>query len=100
MIPYNEIIEIIFKSIDEINLQNDTNIPKDENTKLFGSESELDSLSLVNLIVDLESTFSNDYELDISLTDDRAMMREVSPFDSIKSLAEYIDELVCENCEN
>lgn len=97
MITYNEIIEIIFKSIDEINLQNDTNISKDENTKLFGSESELDSLSLVNLIIDLETILSNDYELDISLTDDRAMMREVSPFDSIKSLAEYIDELVSEN---
>jgi len=97
MITYNEIIEIIFKSIDEINLQNDTNLSKDENTKLFGSESELDSLILVNLIVDLETTLSNDYELDISLTDDRAMMREVSPFDSIKSLAEYIDELICEN---
>ena len=65
-----------------------------EETVLFGPNSSIDSLSLVAVIVDLESTLSLDYDLDISLTDDRAMMREKSPFDSVASLVEYIDEIV------
>ena len=93
----NEISEILFKIIDEINQQNDIQIIKDESTKLFGNGSDLDSLVLVNLIVDLEATFSTEYDLEISLTDDKAMTRVQSPFDSIKSLADYIDELVNEN---
>lgn len=66
----------------------------DQNTVLFGNGSSIDSLSLVSVIVDLESTFSLDYDLDISLTDDRAMTREKSPFNSVISLVEYIDELI------
>ena len=65
-----------------------------EETVLFSPNSNIDSLSLVSVIVDLESTFSLDYDLDISLTDDRAMTREKSPFDSVASLVEYIDEIV------
>lgn len=69
----------------------------DQNTILFGNGSKMDSLSLVSVIVDLESTFSLDYNIDISLTDDRAMTRKNSPFDSIKVLVDYIDELVHEH---
>lgn len=69
----------------------------DQNTILFGNGSNVDSLSLVSIIVDLETTFSEDYKLDISLSDDKAMMRKNSPFDSVKSLVDYINELVNES---
>lgn len=68
-----------------------------ENTVLFGKESAIDSLSLVSIIVDLETIFSADYNQDISLTDDRAMTRSVSPFSSISNLVDYIFELVNQN---
>jgi acyl carrier protein len=67
-----------------------------KDTVLFGQDSKIDSLSLVSVIVDLETVLSVDYNLDISLTDDRAMTREKSPFDSVKNMIEYIDELVKE----
>ncbi len=69
----------------------------DQNTILFGTGSKIDSLSLVSIIVDLEGVFSSDYGIDISLTDDRAMMRKKSPFDSITALVDYIEELTLEN---
>lgn len=68
-----------------------------KDTVLFGADSRIDSLSLVTVIVDLESTFALDYEYDISLTDDRAMTREQSPFDSVQTLVDYIDELISDN---
>ncbi len=65
-------------------------------TKLFGSGSPIDSLTLVSFIVELESVFSAEYNLNISLTDDRAMTREKSPFDSVSDLSNFIVELANE----
>jgi|688.fasta_scaffold27455_8 acyl carrier protein len=68
----------------------------DENTILFGLKSEIDSLSLVSVIVDLETEFYDSFNIEISLTDDRAMTREISPYDNISVLGDYIVELVAE----
>lgn len=64
-----------------------------EKTVLFGYGSKIDSLSLVSIIVDLEMLFSTEYNQEISLTDDRAMARENSPFTDINTLVDYIFEL-------
>jgi acyl carrier protein len=77
-------------------LPDDQKFDVDTNTILFGQGSQIDSLSLVSVIVDLETTLSVDYDLDISLTDDRAMNRTISPFDSVRNMVDYIDELVKE----
>lgn len=69
----------------------------DENTILFGPNSKIDSLSLVTVIVDLETAFYNDHNIEISLTDDRAMTRQISPFDCISSLVDYVYEIINEN---
>ncbi len=92
----NEIHDIVISKVVSLvdTLPEDKKFSVDQNTTLFGNGSSIDSLSLVSIIVDLETTFSAEYGLDISLTDDKAMMREKSPFESIKSLAEYISELV------
>ena len=68
----------------------------DEDTILFGLKSQIDSLSLVSVIVDLESEFYDSFNIEISLTDDRAMTREISPYDNISVLTDYIVELVAE----
>ena len=65
-----------------------------DNTILFGKNSNIDSLSLVSLIVDLESIFFDEFNLEISLTDDNAMTRKISPFDTISTLTDYILEVV------
>lgn len=98
--------EAIYKIVmDQVNELNET-MPDDQkfevtkDTVLFGNNSNIDSLSLVSVIVDLESIFSSDYDLEISLTDDRAMTREISPFDNINSLVDFIDEIVQENQKN
>lgn len=93
-----EILEIVISNVVSLveTLPDDQKFTVDQNTILFGNGSNIDSLSLVSIIVDLESIFIDEYDLEISLTDDKAMMRKKSPFDSIDSLVEYIDELVNE----
>ena len=40
--------------------------------------------------------FSDEYNFDISLTDDRAMTRAISPFDNVSNLVDFIQELINE----
>ncbi len=93
-----EITAIVINQIEQLNetFPDIQKIIVDENTVLFGNGSSIDSLSLVSVIVDLEMLFSDEHGFDISLTDDRAMTREISPFDSVNSLADYIFEIINE----
>lgn len=90
--------KIMLEAFKDISEQvGDIEISKCEDSmKLFGADATIDSLTLVSLIVDLESKLSDAFECEISLTDDRAMTREISPFDTFGSLKSYIIELVSE----
>ncbi len=68
----------------------------DAETRLFGAKGLLDSLDLVNLIVDLEERVEDRYGLPVSIADERAMSRRRSPFLYVGTLAGYIGELLAE----
>ena len=93
-----EITAIVINQVEQINetFPDAQKITVNENTVLFGNGSSIDSLSLVSVIVDLEMLFSDEHGFDISLTDDRAMTREISPFDSVTSLVDFIFEVINE----
>jgi acyl carrier protein len=61
---------------------------------LLGESAVIDSLSLVNLIVDLEEEINDTCGIAISLTDDEAVFAEPSPYSSVRNLALYISTLV------
>ena len=65
-------------------------------TRLFGADAALDSLSLVSVIVDVEAAISDASGRDLSLTDDRAMGQAVSPFSDVGTLTVYILLLLSE----
>ncbi|MDB5249638.1 MAG: hypothetical protein JWQ40_4032 [Segetibacter sp.] len=94
MITKDEIIEIIFNSIDEINEQNRSSIPKEASTTLFGSQSELDSLGLVHLITSIEEKTEEATGKNITIADEKAMSLSYSPFKTVETLANYIKTLV------
>lgn len=68
----------------------------DENTRLIGRASVLDSMGLVTLIVEVEQRLEADYDLVVVLADDRAMSQTRSPFLSVGSLADYVMQLAAE----
>ena len=65
-------------------------------TVLFGPGGELDSLGLVNLIVLLEEKISDEFGVEIVLTDQRAMSQQHSPFRTVQALADYVVRLLNE----
>lgn len=86
------VIEIIYRALRSLNdeLDEDKRVALAPDTRLFGPEASLDSLSLVSVIVDVESAVADELGRAISLTDDKAMSQEVSPFSNVTTLANYI----------
>ena len=67
-----------------------------EHSVIYGDDSPLDSLALVNLVVAVEQNIEDEFNITIALADDRAMSLENSPFRSVNSLADYIETLLKE----
>jgi len=86
------VIEIIYRALRNLNeeLEDEKRIALSPETKLFGPNATLDSLSLVSVIVDVETAVSDEYGRNISLTDDTAMTQALSPFSDVTTLADYI----------
>lgn len=93
----DDIQQIIFDAIEMANnaREEDKQIPVSAETRLYGSNGELDSMGLVAFLVDIEESFQ-DNDINISLSDERAMSQSHSPFRDVQSLTDYIATLVKE----
>jgi hypothetical protein len=98
MLTQEAVQTIIFRALENLNaeLAADRKIPVGPDTRLYGADAMLDSLSLVSVIVDVEGDVSTTAGRPIALTDDRAMRREASPFSDVRALTGYIVELLAE----
>jgi acyl carrier protein len=92
------VMACIYKAVRSLNEERgaDEQIAVGPETCFFGEGSALDSLSLVSVIVDLETLVSDEFGRAISLTDDRAMGRDPVPFTDATTLKNYLLELLAE----
>lgn len=92
----NYIEDLIYPSLEDIkeNLDNPEALILSPETRLFGSESALSSIDMVNLLVDIESLIEDKLNISITIANEKAMSRKNSPFKTVQSLADYIKELV------
>jgi len=82
----NEASSIIDLENDKINFD----------TTIYGNDSRLDSLGLINLIVAVEQNIEDEFDVTITLADDRAMSQKRSPFNTVGTLTNYIEILLKE----
>lgn len=92
------VIESLKNVLEESEAPESGNLTRD--TKLLGHNAVLDSLGLVTLLVDLEQRLEEDYDVTITLADERAMSQKSSPFRTVQSLSDYIHMLLQENSAN
>lgn len=83
--------EIIIDSFNELIETEGISIEVNADTALMGSDSVIDSLGLVTLLVDIEARLS-DEDVEISILSEKAMSQKNSPFLNIESLTEFISE--------
>lgn len=88
------ILEIVYASISELNqrFEPPARLALDAGTLLYGAEGPLDSLQLVELIVATEQRIEDELAVSLTLADERALARKSSPFRSVASLVEYVEE--------
>jgi acyl carrier protein len=93
-----EVLDCVYAAIDEANedRQGDPPLEKSLDTPIQGTSSGLDSLGLVNFVVAVEENVERDLGVAITLSDDRSLSRDPSPFDSVGALVGYIDVLLDE----
>jgi hypothetical protein len=98
MINKELVLEIIIRALKSLNdeLHDGDKFEVGPSTPLFGPNATLDSLALVSVIVDVEGDVSAALGRSICLTDDRAMSQEISPFDDVQTLLNYVMVLVSE----
>jgi acyl carrier protein len=92
------IVAAIYRAVDWINgeLPPDRQVIKAPETRLLGSQSVLDSMHLVSLIVTIEREVEDAFGVALTLADERALSMNASPFRSIQSLADYIGILIAD----
>ncbi len=90
----NIVEEIIYPVLKEFKEDEGFDYELNENLTLFGDDSEFDSLTLVRLIVEIQNQILEVTDKEVALASPKAMSRANSPFKTVKTLAEYIEELL------
>jgi acyl carrier protein len=91
-------LECVYAAIDEANEDRPDLLPLEKSfeTPIHGTESGLDSLGLINFLIAVEEGIERSFGVFVSLSDDRALSREPSPFESVRTLVGYIEDLLSE----
>jgi acyl carrier protein len=69
----------------------------DADVPLLGDETKFDSLDLVAIVVNFERRVREDLNVNITLTDEKAVSRTRSPFRTVGSLLDYTQSLLPEH---
>ena len=87
--------EIVLRCMENTNLSRepDEQLLIHPQARIFGGDSTLDSLGLVSLLIDIEDTFA-DQNIEIRLSDDRAMSQKRSPYRDVPTLVAYLYEQI------
>jgi acyl carrier protein len=93
-----KVLTAIYRAVDLINaeLPPDRQLSKTPETLLLGSQSVLDSLHLVSLLINIEREVEDTLGVALTLANERALSMKESPFRTIESLASYIGVLISE----
>ena len=93
-----KIENLIINAIKEINeqLPQEQQLGQSTKTVLFGKDGKLDSLGLVTLLVIIEQNIEDEFDVSITIANERAMSQKHSPFRTGESLADYIEMLLHE----
>ena len=75
-------------------MSSDERVEVNLDTLLLAEGGAIDSLQLVSIIVDFEESINKNYNINISLTSDEAMIQLESPFYSVKTLSDYTVKLL------
>lgn len=89
-----KIQELVFNCTKEFfeNSDYELNTSINEKFRLIGNSSPLDSMGLVSLIVDIEESINDEFDVEIVIASEKAMSAKTSPFINLEKLILFIEE--------
>lgn len=96
MADQEKLVKAIFAAVDELNdqLPKGVLVAKSLDAPLYGPGSSLESLDLVNLIIEVEEKVKDAFGVSITIADDRAVSAQDSPFVTLGALTNYVSGLI------
>jgi acyl carrier protein len=94
--------EIILDAICELNETLDTPLQAElvNNCNIYSQETDLDSMALVTLIVNIEQKIEDEYGVSVILANEKAMSQRNSPFKNVEALTIHAQQLIEEAEKN
>jgi acyl carrier protein len=88
----------VFSAVDELNKQlpAGVSVEKSLDAPLYGAGGKLESLDFVTLIMEVEEKINAEFGTQITIADENLLSKEKSPFSTLRTLIEYLEELLKE----
>src|SRR5882757_594356 len=92
----------VFSAVDELNAQlpAGVSVEKSLDAPLYGAGGKLESLDFVTLIMEVEEKINAEFGTDITIADENLLSKAKSPFSTLRTLIEYLEELLKEQGAN
>jgi acyl carrier protein len=96
MAPDERVSKAVFSAVDELNTQlpAGVSVEKSLDAPLYGAGGKLESLDFVTLIMEVEEKINAEFGTDITIADENLLSKAKSPFSTLRTLIEYLEELV------
>jgi acyl carrier protein len=97
----DRILTAVYKAIDEVNTQlpKGVSLEKSPDESLYGKSGKLESLDFVTLIMEVEEKVRDEFGIDVTIADEQLLSKEKSPFLTIGTLADYLQEFLKANAK-
>src|SRR6202165_1790029 len=90
------ILKAVYDAIDELNAQlpPGVSVEKSLDAPLYGASGKLESLDFVTLVMEVEEKIKAEFGVDITIADENLLSKDKSPFSSLGTLIEYLEEVL------
>ena len=90
------IARAVYAAVDELNeqLPKGVSVEKSLDAPLYGAAGKLESLDFVTLIMEVEEKINAEFGTDITIADENLLSKQKSPFSSLRTLIEYLEEVL------
>ena len=98
MTDQDRIQKAVYAAVDELNKQLPAGVHVDKSldAPLYGAGGKLESLDFVTLIMEVEEKINAEFGTDITIADENLLSKEKSPFSTLGTLIEYLEDLLKE----
>src|SRR5262245_3199100 len=102
MADVDRISKAVYAAVDDLNQQlpAGVQIEKSLDAPLNGASGKLESLDFVTLIMEVEEKINAEFGTDITIADENLLSKEKSPFSTLGTLIEYLQEILKEKEAN